>query len=119
MKKTAFCFWIVFFAALLLFFSCSKSPESEPPGNDCPGADGIGSVTFYNFSGQNRNVYFNDASIPPNLPQQQTSFWLEAGTKRTIDTLRLIEYAFAAPGHVFVAGKFTPKDCEQTSIEIE
>lgn len=113
-----------FFWTVIIVFGlwcCAKEPGETPPtANPCPTADSIGSATFYNFSGATAWVAFNRAGIPSDKPQNQTQFWIEAGQKIDIDTLSLVEYAWLSkPDPVRNNGKFTPKDCEKTTIELE
>lgn len=100
------------------FWCCAKEPTNAPTG--CPNADGIGSVTFYNFTGQNVWVVFNRASIPDTLPLHQVQIWMESGKKRSVDTLGLVDYEWMCLTNPLKNnGIFTPKDCEETVIELE
>lgn len=104
---------------IFVFWCCAKEPPPNAP-TGCQNADGIGSVTFYNFTGENAFVAFNRSSIPDSLPLNQIHLWLEKGQKVEIDTLALTEFEWIAqPNPLKNNGKFTPKDCEETVIELE
>lgn len=117
-KDDLLIFACLIWALAFSFLCCHKEPTNAPTG--CPTADGVGSVTFYNFTGEKAFVAFNRSSISDTLPLNQVHFWLEKGQKIEIDTLGLVEFEWIAqPNPVKNNGVFTPKDCEETVIELE